>query len=298
MLRERGRVKFVAGNTDLSLSPEAKESYRVRQILTNSSAGAYASVTVDKVLAAYIRQTGNRGSHSAFLGTSYQQHTLWNWLVERGIFRPIPVPKGSTLTITGVKQSTSFQAVVYDAYDPDDVREGEANGPGAKEYDLLQYGSYSTTLAAGDNLYATQLSSTQYPAFPFGKSVPSKHRMILRGIAFSDVGYTTGTAANKQATNYLKLVRNREVLFDEDRNGLPYYTSAPASDSITVGTGKSIGGDLSTADLRLPLIFPEPLVFNEGDDLDVIVTTAVAAGSANIAAADAAVCLIFNVQLI
>jgi hypothetical protein len=297
MLRERGRVKTVIGATDLSLSPQAKESYRVRKILTATSSGAFASVYVDKVLVAYIRQTGDRGSHSNFLAQSQQVECLWNYLIEKGIFRPIPIAKGSTLTISGVNQSTSKQAVVYDAYDPDDVKETEPNGPQSKEYDFIQYGRYTTTLAAGDNLLSVQQTSAQYPAFPFGRSVPSKHRMILRGIAFSDIGYTTGTDTNEQATHYLKLIRNREVLFDEDKNGLPYYTAAATSDATNVGKGYSIAGDLSSADLRLPLIFPEPMVFNEGDDLDVYVNTAVAKGSANITAALGEVGLIFNVQL-
>lgn len=296
MLKERGRVKTVIGNTALSLTADAGESFRIRGIRVYNPASAYLSVTVDKLLVQYLGVSGTQGNHAGFPNGGIALPGLFDWLVEKGVFRPIPIAKGQTIAFSGVNQAGSIQQLLYDVYDADDVRANEPNGIQSPEYDYISYGSYSTTLADGNNLLETQLSSVQFPAFPFGKVVPSKHSMILRGVAFSDVGKTSGTAANKQNTKYLRLIRDRETLFDEDRNGLLYYGAAPASDGTDVGTGSSQGGNLNAADGRSPLLFEPGLEFREGDDLDVYIETAVSAGSANLAAADCRVGFIFNVR--
>jgi len=88
----------------------------------------------------------------------------------------------------------------------------------------------------------------------------------------------------------LKLIRNRETLFDEDKNGLLYYGAIPASASaIGVGNGSSIGGNRTSLDPRMPVIFPSPLKFVGGDELDVYVNMQVVSTNCGVSCTDAMV---------
>jgi hypothetical protein len=296
MLKERGRVKQVVGNTDFTLTADAGESFRVRAVRIADPVSAYASILVDKVLCGYIRVSGTQGNHAPFPLGGIGKLGLYDWLIKEGIFRPIPIAKGQTFQITGVKQATSFVQIIYDVYDENDVRANEVNGSLANEYDLLQYGEYSTTIPAGSVQYQTQLTSNQYPAFPFGKVVPSKTTMILRAMAFSDVGKDGTAGTNVQVTQYVRLVRNRETLFDEDRNGFQYYGVAPGAGLTVIGAGHSLAGGHVVEDGREIYLFEPALNFAEGEDLDVYLQTVLLAGAEIFTAADANLCLVFNVR--
>jgi hypothetical protein len=294
MLREKSRVKTVIGATDLSLTMEANQSARVVRIYVDTPVSAWASVTVDKLLVAYIHVSGTQGNHAPFPVRTPPVQGLYNRLIQDGIFRPIPLAKGQTLKITGVATALAKCSVVYDVFDPEDVKETEPNGTKSGEYDFLSYGSFSGTLATGDNQFTTQQSSAQYPAFPWGKAVPAKTQMTLRGIAFNDYGERDGTGA--QITTFLKIVRNREVLFDEDRNGLPYRGVDPVTSGTKVGLGQAMAGNLSDVDFKDFLRIDPALIFKEGEDLDIYATTSVLSGAGTIANTALIATMIFNVS--
>jgi len=299
MLREAGKIKNVIGNTQFELEAKANESFRVRNIYISGPAAEYVTLRVDKVVVGYFRTGGGTlGNHLHFPLVDEENATLFSLLQAMGIFRPIPIPSGSVFTIESAHDSGSVVTVIYDEYDQSDVSPNEPNGPNAKEYDFINYGRYSTTLAAGENLYATQQTSNAYPAFPWGKVVPSKHVMTLHGILFSDFGRDSSTGTNDQTTKFLKLVKNRKTLYDDDLNGFPFIGTSPGDDAVTIGQGSSMSGNYDDIDQRLPLILPKPLVFEPGDDVDLFVFTVLNAGAVNIAAKDAEVGLIFTVKLL
>jgi len=299
MLKESGKIKNVLGNTQFTLEAKANESFRIRDIFIANPAAEYATLRTNKTVVGYFRTgTGTLGNHLHYPIEDQEEATLLSKLIGMGLFHKIPVPSGSVFTIENIHDAGSTVTVIYDEYDASDVSPAEINGENAKEYDLINYGRFSGTLAAGDNLYETQQTSNAYPAFPFGKVVPSKHVMTLYGVLFSDFSRTSGTAANKCFTKFLKVVKNRKTLYDDDFNGFPYIGSALAADGTEIGEGISRAGNFDDIDLRLPLILDEPIVFNPGDDVDLYVNTIIALGVANIAAKDAEVGLIFNVKLI
>lgn len=294
MLRESGKVKAVRGNNNLELQAEANESYRVRDIMVDSAASAYVSIYVDKVLVGYYRTGGNLGNHLHFPLTDEENSSVFGLLVSNQIFRPIPVPKGSKLQITGAAQAGATQVVVYDEYDENDVRSTEPNGPESNDYDVINYGRSSATLVDGDNRYTVAQTPNQFPDFPFGETVPGGRDITLYGILASDVGQNDGT--NEQLTQYLKLIRNRKTLFDDDLNGLPFFGVVPAGTATNIGTGQSIIGNHSATDQRLPFIFDAPLQFHEGEDLDIVVNTSVTAGTGIIVVGDSEVAFIERVR--
>jgi len=291
------RIKTVTGATDLALAADAGESLLVLGIYVYNPASNYLTVKVDNTSVGYFRVGGTQGNHLFYPTDSDHRGNLLDLLRDLGLFSGIPIAEGQQLTFDGVAQSGAYQTVIYRKGAAGDYTSNMPNGSDSDKYLLLNYGRYSTTLVDGDNLYETAQTPVEFPGFPWGKTVPASKTIRIYGIAFSDVGKTSSSASNQHETQYLKLIKEREVLFDDDRNGLLCYGAASAStDGTYVAAGQSVLGNRSDADLSDPLIFDEPLVFGPNEELNVYVTTDVVAGSANLAAADAEVCLIQTVS--
>ena len=298
MLREQGKVKTVEGNTQFTLTAPAGKAYRIQDIYVNTPSSQYATLNVDRTVVGYFRVGGGTlGNHLPFPLADEENPTLYRFMLDRGISTPIPVASGETFSITGVHQATSTVTVVYDEYDASDVRNTEPNGSQSNRFQFVNYGRFSGTLADGDNKFTTQQTTSQYPAFPFGETVPAKTRARILGVCASDVNRYSASN-NRQRTKYLRFVRNRKVLFDDDLNGLPFIGSSTyVSNVTTVGTGISAIGNYDDIDRKLPLMFGIPLEFSEGEALEVFVNTSVLTGAANLPAASVEVGLIMDVQM-
>ncbi len=295
-LREPLAVKQVVGNTLFELTADAGESLLVTGIYIDTPAASYVTLQVDKTTVGYYRVGGTQGNHLFFPDVTDIRGNLLDLLRARELFGGYPVPEGSTFRMTGVKQATSFQVVTYQVHDAGDMKADDLNGPQARQYQYAAYGRADSVLADGDE--AIQLSQTpaEFPDFPYGEATPQGQRISVLALAMSDIGYATATAANIQNTSYLKLIKEREVLFDEDRNGLLLSGTVRVADGTDVGTGVSVLGNRSDADLSNPLILPEPLVFNGGEELNIYVTSAVTAGSAILLALDCELMLWLGVE--
>jgi len=296
-LKEQFMIKTVEGATDLVLQADSGESFLVKDILVDNPASNYATVKVDKTTVGYFRVGGVLGNHLAVPPADTYKKSLLGYLFEKGIWRGIPVPEGCKLTISGVAQSGAKQVVIYEVYDGGDIKPEMPNGPKCEEYDFINYGRPSSAPADGDNLYAASQNPVEYPAFPFGDDVPAKKVIDIFGILGSDFGKTSGNAADKQITKYLKWVRERTTLFDDDGNGIVMTGVAPSSDGSNVGQGVSLVGNYSDVDYRLPFLFKTPLSFVAGEELNIYVTTSVEAGSANFTADEVEIGLIMRVRL-
>lgn len=298
MLKFANQVKQTVGSTTFELKAEANESFRVKAIRIDQTTTDYVTVRVNRETVAYLRVDGTQGSHTYFPTGTLHKPALYEKLIEEGVFDPIPVPTGYTLTITGL-DSDSVVQVLYDEYEANDVSSTERNGPDSNSYDYISYGRYSTTLAAGENKLVTTQTTTEYPDFPFGDIVPAKSRIVCHGIAFSGIGKSTSSQANQQRTNYLKLVKEKKTLFDKDLNGLLYRGNVSTTADVTnVGSGEDRAGNNSSADQKDYLMFDPPRVFDSGEELEVFLDTTVVTGSANIAAADAEVAFILSLERI
>lgn len=296
-LRHRNMVCNVRGNTALSLAAAAGESLLVKAIYVYNPVGAYLTVRVARTTAAYIRVGGTQGNQAFFPTHAAHHLNLLDLLFGAELWSGIPIPEGETMVFSGAHQAAANQTVVYDVYDSSDVLPNAVNGPDADVYEFFNFGRFNTTLAAGDNLYDTVQTPTEFPAFPFGAVSPAGKKVEILGIAVSDIGKSASSQANRQETTWLKLVQERTVLFDEDRLGLLFEgLSSSSADQTNVATGMSMLGGQTDADLSPPLMFPEPLVFQSNEELNLSVFTVVTAGSANILAADAEVCLIERVS--
>ena len=282
-IKARDQVKWKIGGTELTLEADTGEAFLVKDIMVTSAAGSYLSVSIDKTTVGYFRNdSSNLGNHIYLPSISAHRFTVLRYLASKGIFKGYPVAEGQKITVS--TDTGNHFAVIYDIYEPGDISPDMENGSEAKEYFLINYGrkALSGTLSDGDNELVYSMLPSEFPSFPFGADVPAKTTIEIYGVLASDVGRTSNSGANKQKTNYLKFIKERQVLFDEDKRGLLLLGSIPSSDTVSVGSGWSIVGNYSTKDERLPLMFSEPLSFSAGEELTIVLSTEVTVGSANI----------------
>jgi len=206
----------------------------------------------------------------------HHNQTLLAFLGEKGIFAGFPVAEGQTFTITGMGGSNSITMIVYEVYDPEDITAEQENGSLSTEYFFLNYGTTGAAITSpGDDLYDTPVSPAEFPDFPYGKVVPAKYEIDILGICGSPRCPGANNGTNWIYTKYIKFVKEREVLFDEDRNGLLFMHPSTNVDSNIDQTaeGFTLIGNFSAYDNNPPLMFPAPLTFQPGDELNIYLTT-------------------------
>jgi len=202
--------------------------------------------------------------------------TLLAYLAARGIFKGFPIAEGETMTLEGIARSSAIVMVLYEQWEPGDISPEQENGSKSKEYLLFNYGDTGAVVNVdGDTLYDNPVSPAEFPAFPFGKVVPANHEIDVIGICGSPRAPGDNITAHHTYTEYIKLVKDREVLFDEDRNGILFLHQSPNVDSQIDQTaeGFTLIGNLSAYDNNPPLMFPVPLTFVAGDELNIYLTT-------------------------
>jgi len=123
------------------------------------------------------------------------------------------------------------------------------------------------------------LTPAEFPDFPCGRVVPALHKIKLLGIV--GCPFLCATAGVRGfATKFLKLVKNREVLFDTDRNGIPFDAEEPTVTTTGYRTmfsliGSYVGYPSATyVAANKPLIFDPPLNFESGEELNAYLVLA------------------------
>lgn len=148
----------------------------------------------------------------------------------------------------------------------------------------MQYMTSSDALAAsGDLLLDVSLSPSEFLDFPCGKVVPAKTTVRMLGLVgnpfFDGSGASTGCY-----TEFVKLVKDRETLFDIDRAGIPFKGQyggmmiSPYIPEFSLIGGvwqqppyaQAVTGD--SVNNGKPLMFEPPLEFVSGEELLVKLT--------------------------
>ena len=303
MLRQANAIKRIATGSKVSLYADAGESFLVKCVIFGATATTgFPVFRVDRKTVGCYRGGAQGESHLGHVDDTFIPFNLMEWLASKGINVTIPVAEGQTFTIER-SGDTGDVIIVYDIFDAGDITAVMENGTDAKEYTFIQYMTASVVLkAALDYELSVSLSPAEFPDFPCGAVVNAKHTIDILGIAGMPV--STGDATNYTKTQYLKLVKDRETLFDEDRNGIPFMavgeTTAATTRKIDVsliGDCVSIATGLSNPSYGLPLLFDPPLHFDSGEELKVYLTCAIDAGAVEIPVADVRVAMIMHVKV-
>jgi len=301
MLRQANCVKSVATAVAFSLQADAGESFLIKSVVfADALTTAYPVFRVDRKTVGCYRGGAQGVQHLGGKVDAYIPMNLMDWLMSKNINMTIPVAEGQTFTITRAGD-TGALVVIYDIYDAGDIRADMLNGTESKEYNFVQYMTASEVLAASqDYLLSVSLSPAEFPNFPCGEVVPAKSTIDILGIAGMPV--CVGDAVNSTSTTYLKLVKDREILFDEDRDGIPFEALAAIAAATTrkivsslIGDCVSVGASLSDPSYGVPLLFDPPLHFVSGEELLVYLTT-ISDDATEIPVADVRVALIMNVK--
>lgn len=274
MLIEANCVKQALNTAGLSLQADAGESFLVKAIYVGvvTTAGIM-SPKVDNTTVGCYRVAGRRGNHLGGRTPALTGINLMAFLVAQGLPFTIPVAEGQKLTIP-VLDGAGYITVIYDRYSAGDIRADMPNGTASKKYGYIQYLDASAVLAAsGDMLLDTSLSPAEFPNFPAGRTVPPKMAITLLGIAGSPVA-DAASGSNLFYTTYLKMIRDRNVLFDEDRNGFLFKGNVAASGAGDYTLATTIIGNPAevlyapaTNKILEPLMFSNPIRFASGEEL-------------------------------
>jgi len=279
MLRQANKVKRITASGGGNLSAAAGKSLLVRAIYAIASTNdTYLTCRVDRVTVAFYRLAGRGGNNLLPFLAAVHATNIMDFLFRRGINVSIPIAEGQTLNVSRYAE-TGNVIIVYDEYDAGDIQATMPNGSAASEYVFMQYMSTSQTpVASQDILLNTSLSPAEFPDFPAGKVVPANHEITLLGLAGTP--FTTGGAGpNAWGTSFVKLVKEREVLFDDDRNGIPFdgqdataTADAYGCNFSLIGDCVPVLGDSAVKAIGDPLMFDPPIVFSEGAELNAYIT--------------------------
>lgn len=273
-LKQANMVKRITASGGGTLEARAGESLRVTRIeCVPSTNDTYVTVSVDRVTVAYYRVKGKAGNHLGTLHGAYLKGNIMEFLAKAGINVSIPVAEGQLLSVSRYAETGNVM-LVYDRYDAGDVKATDPNGSEAKEYTFLQYAEIGTTpTAAGDVVVDTSLTPSEFPDFPCGAVVPANHQIELLGIAGS--AFAAGAAGPVAfGSKFLKLTKDREVLFDVDRYGIPFDGQNAAATALAyaanfslIGPGTEILVNTNVITPGDPLIFKPAILFSQGQEL-------------------------------
>lgn len=276
MLKQHNCTKLLTGATGGNLEANAGESFLVKAIfnaLPMTKTDTYLTAKIDNVTVGYYRCVGKSGNHLGDASGSTVGRNLMRFLVDRGLPFSLPIAEGQKLNVSR-PAGTGKIIILYDRYDAGDITAAMPCGSAAKTYGFLQYLRESAVLAAsGDMHLDTSITPAEFPDFPAGKAVPAKMKIKLHGIAGCPVAdFASGD--NGFYTSYLKLVREREVLFDEDRLGFLFWGNDQTAQAGIYTLPKGlIGSGADYAEFnsfwanKQPLMFDPPLVFESGEEL-------------------------------
>ena len=275
MLLQANMVKRLTASGGGDLEAKTGESLRVKRIeCIPSTNDTYLTLSVDRVTVGYYRVKGKSGNHLSTLLTAYLKRNLMEFLSDAGINVTIPIAEGQTLNIARYAEAGNV-ILVYDRYSAGDVNASEPNGSGGSLYTFIQYAKIGTTPAAsGDHLIDTAITPSQFPDFPCGKVVPARHTIEILGIVGSPFNLGEAGPAGF-ATTFLKLIKDREVLFDTDRNGIPFDAQDATAVALTYESNFSLIGPNTEILLNTnaitngpPLMFEPALKFEAGAELN------------------------------
>jgi len=256
----------------------------------------YLQLTVDRTTVGFFMIGGSRYGHLGYRRVQDPEDVnILISMVKRGIFKGYPVASGQTFAWKTLKGNNTCVTIEGKLYDADDIKPDMENGTEAKSFVYVNYGKPSANpTGAGDVLVNTSLNPAEYPDFPFGGVVPAKSRITIYGVCANAVGRTSGSAANKAITEFIKFIKGREVLFDPLRKGLINKGSAPSSDGVDYTSGDTLFNFNSWLTGKPAYYFENPLVFEAGEELNIYHTVSVVAGSMNLTADDLLIALIMK----
>jgi len=266
-LKESYMIKenFSAATASLEVTAKVGESIKIKQLLVGAlHSGGFCECLIDRLSVGFWYIGDINANHLEQCGVTDVLPNLFTRLQQKGVFDGYPVAEGETFAIKPhTAGATIVGAIIYEIYDAEDMKAEAPGGSKATEYTFVNYGTNAIAIAAGayGNLDMSR-NPGEYPAFPFGEVVPAGHEIDIHGVLIKTWGGYVDDTANTM--RYLKLIKDRNVLFNEDRRGI-YVTQGMGP--LTWGSVRQTNADI--------VLFPQKLTFGAGDELNVSLSAAV-----------------------
>jgi len=274
MLKQGNCIKRITAVSTGSLQADTGESFLIKALYVMPDTGNdYLTLKVDRKTVGVYRIAGKAGNHLGFIQQDFVHKNLMEFMIAKDINCSIPVAEGQSFTVTTPGTSPDV-VIIYDVYDGGDIRADMANGTDSKEYMFMQYMASSGTVDSTETVELdTSLSPAEFPDFPCGKAVPANTTIEILGLVGSPVGNGT-SESNKTYSTFVKMVKEREVLFDEDRNGIPFFWHSGIfggtnyyADFSLIGPCVNVDMNTLTGSLGDPMLFAPTLSFLSGEEL-------------------------------
>lgn len=274
---------LLAAAPSLSVTAKAGESLRIIGLRFGALAnGSFIECLIDRVSVGFWALVDINANHVEQWSLGTDHGNVFNRLINKELFAGYPVGEGETFEVRPAVAGTEVVgAIEYEIHDADDMKPDMPGGSRSKEFLFLNYGTNKSIIAINaTGAIDMSRNPSEYPAFPFGEVVPAKHEITIYGVLLMHWRDWAGNVNPNYA--YLKMIRDRQVLFDEERRGI----------CVREGMGFGTWGPCrqTKADIEL---FPEPLVFGPGDELIMQMT----AGDPEIAVQDIGLALIEKVEI-
>lgn len=266
-LKEAYMIKenFTAATASLSIQAKVGESLKIKQLLVGAlHTGGFCECLIDRLSVGFWYIGDINANHLEQCGVTNALPNLFERLQQKGIFNGYPIAEGETFEIKpAVEGATIIGAIVYEIWDAEDMTAEMPGGSKAEEYLFINYGTNTIAIPAGEyGALDKSRNPGEYPAFPFGEVVPAGLEVDIHGILIKTWGgYVDDTA---DTMRFLKLIKDRHVLFNGDRRGI----------YCTQGMGPLTWGSIRQTNCDI-VLFPAPLLFSPGDELNVSLSAAV-----------------------
>lgn len=266
-LKEAYMVKenFTAATASLSIKADVGESLLIKQLLVGAlHTGGFCECLIDRLSVGFWYIGDINANHLEQCGVTDVLPNLYERLQQLEIFKGYPVAEGETFEIKpAVQGATIVGAIVYEIHEAGDMTSEMPGGSKSDEYMFINYGTNKAIIAAGAYGDLDKARNPgEYPSFPYGDVVPAGHEIDIHGVLLKTWGgYVDDTA---DTMRFLKLIRDRKVLFNEDRRGI----------YVTQGMGPLTWGSIRQTNCDIKL-FPAPLKFGPGDELNMSLSAAV-----------------------
>jgi hypothetical protein len=284
-LKVKDQYKTITASGGGTLRADEDESFLVTGLYcVASTSDTYVTAYVGGTTVGKFRVYGKSGNHLRFpfVKVSYVYEAMPEGLFDlcRRIGAPldIPVASGETLTISRYAEA-GLVVVRYDIYEAADIKATDPNGSRGNVRRYLHYGENGSAITASPAAIDTSLIWSGGDQWPFnGASVPERNQYRLLAV-FGAPSARGNATANKGYTTHLQAIYRNTILADEDRNGWPFKgNSSQTADAESYVSLGSVIGPATAENPAGPLVFGQPLVFNEGDTLSL---KAVVSGAAS-----------------
>ena len=258
--------------SSLSLEAKVGESLLIKGLYFGAlHSGGFVELLIDRVSVGFWYVGDIKANHLEQYEIALMMDNVFGRLIDLGIMAGYPIAEGQTFEVrphtAGV---TVIGSIVYEIHEAGDMTSDMPNGSTSKEFVFLNYGTNGSEIAIdATGALDTTRNPSEYPAFPFGDVVPAKHEMEILGFLLISWKDALGNLNPNYA--FLKLTKDRKVLFDEDRKGI---CVREGMGFLTWGPCRQYDGDVK--------LFPVPVLFGPGDELLVQMT----AGDTAIAESD------------